>query len=448
MVSVVIGLSGSLVDMGLGTALIQRKEVTEAHYGSVFFFNIAVGLLLTGLLFFAAPLVGLFYENEELTSIAQALSFLFVLNSIGNVIRVKLRKELEYGIPTRAGLMGAALSGSVGVTMAFQGFGVWSLVTQSLLNPLISNVYLFYAVKWRPILIFQWNALKELWGFGFRMFLSGLLDSIYSNLDTLIIGKLFTPATLGFYFRARSLNYYVINYSSGSIMNVLFPAFSIVQNDKNRFKEIILKGYHLINFLAFFLTGLFFIIGADLIILLFGEKWAASVPMFHLIIIVAFVFPLSSLLVNVISATGNSKAFLKLEVIKKVFVTLSLAIGFIWGIEGFLICNAIAYVLAVYVNVIFASRELQVKQAWFLKITFPYIMLTIILAGTFGIIQHYLNFPHIPHLIFSFILFSLIFGLSAWLLNLEGFNILKKEIKIPAKVKNYFNFDKNINNTP
>jgi hypothetical protein len=170
--------------------------------------------------------------------------------------------------------------------------------------------------------------------------------------------------------------------------------------------------------------------------------------MFHLIIIVAFIHPLSSLLVNIISATGNSKAFLKLEVIKKGFFTLSLAIGFIWGIEGFLICNAIAYILAVYVNVFFASRELQVKQAWFLRITFPYIMLTTILAGTFGILQHYLNFPHITHLIFSCILFSLIFGLSAWLLNLEGFNILRKEIKISEKVKNYFDFDKNINNTP
>lgn len=442
MVTVVIGLSGSLVDMGLGTALIQRKEVTDAHYGSVFFFNITVGLLLTGLLFFAAPLVGLFYKNDELIAIAQAMSVLFILNSIGNVIRIKLRKDLEYGIPTRAGLVAAVISGAVGVTMAFQGFGVWSLVGQSLLNPVISNVYLFYVVKWRPKLIFQLNALRDLWGFGFRMFLSGMLDSIFTNADSLIIGKLFPPATLGHYFRARSLNYYVINYSSGSIMSVLFPAFSKVQHDRERFKEMIFNGYHLINLLAFFFTGLFFVIGTDLIILLFGEKWQASIPLFQLIIIVAFGYPLSSLLVNIISASGNSKAFLKLEIIKKVFFGLSLAIGFIWGIEGYLICNAIAYVLAVYTNIIFASFEIQVKQGWFLRISLPYFLLTLFLAGGLAILQSNLNLPYLPHLFISGSIFTLIFVLSAWILNIEGFIILKKEMKIPGPIKQFFNFKK------
>jgi len=134
MVTVVIGLSGSLADMGLGMALIQRKEVTDAHYGSVFFFNITVGILLSSLLYFAAPLIGLFYENDDLIAIAEAMAVLFILNSIGIVIRIKLRKDLEYGIPTRAGLVSAAISGAIGVTMAYQGFGVWSLVIQSLLT--------------------------------------------------------------------------------------------------------------------------------------------------------------------------------------------------------------------------------------------------------------------------------------------------------------------------
>ena len=119
-------LSASLVDMGLGTALIQRKNVTDKHYSSVFFFNITVGGLLTLLLFFLAPFVGTFYENKELIPITQVMSLLFILNSFGNVIRVKLRKELIYNIPTKAGLISSLVSGVTGITMAFTGFGVWS----------------------------------------------------------------------------------------------------------------------------------------------------------------------------------------------------------------------------------------------------------------------------------------------------------------------------------
>lgn len=442
MVNVVIALSASLMDMGLGVALIQRKEVTDAHYGSVFYFNIVVGLILSALLFFAAPLVGLFYNNEQLIPMARAMSVLFILNSIGNVIRLRLRKELEYGIPTQAGLLGAIVSGALGVWMAFNGFGVWSLVAQSLLNPVVNNIWLFYRVKWRPKLLFHWQSLKELWGFGFRMFISGILDTIFTNADSIIIGKLFTPATLGYYFRARSLNNYVVQYSSGSLMSVLFPAFSKVQDDIEKFKNMAHKGYHLINFMAFMLTGLFFVIGEDLIILMFGNKWQPSISMFHLIIIIAFGYPLSSILVNILSASGNSRVFLRLEVIKKIFFGTSLAIGFIWGIHGYLICNAIAYVLAVCANIFYSAKQLNVSSWWFYRITLPYLTITIAIAGAMTLAQYHLRLPHLQHLIFSTIGFGAIYLISAWGLRLQGFSLIRGEVmqlkplqKIMSKIK-------------
>lgn len=442
MVNVVIALSGSLMDMGLGVALIQRKEVTDAHYGSVFYFNLVVGLILSALLFFAAPLIGLFYNNQQLIPMARAMSVLFILNSIGNVIRLRLRKELEYGIPTQAGLLGAIVSGALGVWMAFNGFGVWSLVAQSLLNPVINNIWLFYKVKWRPKLLFQWQSLKELWGFGFRMFISGILDTIFTNADSIIIGKLFSPATLGYYFRARSLNNYVVQYSSGSLMSVLFPAFSKVQDDIEKFKNMAHKGYHLINFMAFMLTGLFFVIGEDLIILMFGDKWQPSIPMFQLIIIIAFGYPLSSILVNILSATGNSRAFLRLEVIKKIFFGSSLAIGFIWGIHGYLACNAIAYALAVCANIFFAAKQLQVTQWWFYRVTLPYLITTVVIAGVLTLAQHHLKISHATHLIIGTSLFCLLYLITTWLFRIQGLTMIANEVmqlqplqKIMSKIK-------------
>ena len=439
MVNVVIALSASLMDMGLGGAIIQRREVNDAHYGSVFFFNITVGVLLSAILFFAAPLVGAFYHNEQLVNITRAMSALFVLSSIGNVIRIKLRKELQYGVPTQSALIGALVSGAVGVFMAFKGFGVWSLVTQSLLGSIVGNIWLFYRVKWRPKLLFQWQALRDLWGFGFRMFISGILDSVFSNADSIIIGKLFTPATLGYYYRARSLNNYVMQYSSGSLMSVLFPAFSKMQDDIERFRSTAFKGYHLINFLAFMLTGLFFVTGEDLIILMFGSQWQPSVSMFHLIIIIAFGFPLSSILVNILSASGNSRAFLRLEVIKKVFFGSSLAIGFIWGIHGYLICNAVAYILAVIVNVIYSSRQLKVTSWHFHRITLPYLSVALICVVILSVAQYYLRLPHLIHLVASGTLFLVCYLLAAWQMRLQGFLFLLTELKQLKPVQNIFN---------
>ena len=441
MVNVVIALSASLMDMGLGVALIQRKEVRDEHYGSVFFFNIVVGLLLASALFFSAPLIGRFYEREILVPMARAMSVLFLLNSVGNVLRLKLRKELEYGIPTRAGLLSALLSGAVGVGLAFGGFGVWSLVVQSLLNPILSNIYLFYYVKWRPRLVFQFQALKELWGFGFRMFISGILDTIFNQADSIIIGKLFSPAMLGQYYRARSLNNYVVQYSSGSIMSVLFPALSMLQDDPDKLKEMVRKGFHLIAFMAFFLSGLFFVIGADLILLLFGSKWEPAIQLFHLIMLTAYGYPLSSLLVNILSAKGNSKAFLKLEVIKKVLFGSALAFGFIWGIKGFLIFQAVAYAGAVYANMVFAGKELNTGAGWFLKMTLPYLALVMILVGCLQMAQYYLNSSPLVHLFLGGGLFVLTYMGLALLLNLQGLVLARQELTrlVVPRVKQAWN---------
>ena len=447
MVNVVIMLSASLVDMGLGTALIQRKNVTDKHYSSVFLFNITVGGLLTLLLFFLAPFVGTFYENKELIPITQAMSLLFILSSFGNVIRAKLRKELIYNIPTKAGLISSLVSGVTGITMAFTGFGVWSLVVQSLLRPIIANLYLFYFVRWRPKLQFAWQALKDLWAFGFRMFLSGIIDSVFKNLDSIIIGKLFPPAILGYYYRARSLNSYIVQYSSASLMSVLFPALSKVQDDPKRFKSIVHKSYHLIALVAFFLTGFFFITGADFIILLFGSKWEPAIPYFHLIILIGYAYPLSSLLVSVLSASGNSKAFLKLEIIKKTFLGASLTIGFIWGVKGFLICNAVAVFLAVYANIVFAGKQLKTGQLWFIRMTLPYLFITLFFAGGLFWLGEQIQLSRILHLLIGASLFSGFYFVFLFLFKADGIIILWNEIKKLRFFKNKFSkFDKFLNN--
>ncbi len=255
MVMVIIGVARIFSDVGLGAALIQRRRVLPIHYASVFFFNISVGTLLSLITFFSAPLIADFYDNEALIPLAQTISISFIIGAFSAVQTTKLRKELNYAVLTRAGVTASLLSGIVGVGLAFYGAGVWALVAQSLFQGIFYNIFIWRTSHWKPTFSFSLKALMQLWAFGFHMFLSGLLNTIFASLDTLIIGKIFPPATLGYFNRAKSLNQMAITYSSGSLMSVLFPVLSKVQNDLPRFQHIIKKSLGIIVFIIFFLLG-------------------------------------------------------------------------------------------------------------------------------------------------------------------------------------------------
>ena len=311
MAAVVIALAQVLIDSGLSTALIQRKEVTDAHYGSFFVFNVVVGSLLTIIFFSLSEVVADFYDRPELKPILQALSFNFIINSFTRVQGAWLTKQLNFGILTTARITSVIVSGSIGVTLAILGYGVWALVVQSLLGGITSNLYIVFAVKWRPKFIFKWNALKELWSFGFRMFLSSLIGTIIKQADALITGKLFSPATLGYYHRAKSFNLFVIKYTSGSLNSVLFPALSAIQNNEERYKQVVFKAFEILCFITFGLLGFLYITAEDIIIILFSDKWLPSVAIFKILLLNGYAFPLSALLMNILMSKGNSKIFFK-----------------------------------------------------------------------------------------------------------------------------------------
>jgi len=228
MVMVIVGIADVFSDIGLGGALIQRRRVLPVHYSSVFYLNISVGVLLALILFFSAEQVAAFYENEQLIPLAKVISLTFVLNAFSSVQVTKLRKELNFALITKVSFLSSFFSGIIGISLAFYGAGVWSLVAQSLSVGFIFNIFIWYASDWKPSFLFSFKALKQLWGFGFHMFLVGVLNAVFSRLDYIVIGKLFTPTALGFYQRAKSLNMMLVQYSSGSLMTVMFPVLSKV----------------------------------------------------------------------------------------------------------------------------------------------------------------------------------------------------------------------------
>ncbi len=436
MVNVIVGLSMIFTNMGLTSSLIQRKHLLAIHYNSVFYFNIAVASLLTLLLFFSSNIVANFYSRPELINISKVLSFIFIINASVTVQNTILRKELKNEVLTKSRFVAAIVSGVIGIFLAYYGFGVWSLVYQTLLNGIFYAIIIWVLSNWKPMLQFSMKALRQLWGFGFRIFISGLLNNIYTKLDVLFIGKLFSPELLGFFQRAKSLNQMVVTFSSGSLMTVLFPVLSSVQNDNIRFKNIVDKGFKVINWGVFLMIGLLFLASRDIYIILFTEKWLPSLPFFRILLATVFVYPLSALLVNVLGSKGNSKAFLRLEIIKKVLATFSFIAFFIGGIWGFLYTQAIVSIVSLFINMFYASKEIKVKILFF---TNPFIKNLILMLIIVIPIFYFIQLDNVYlHFITVTILFTSIYILTSYLIKISGFELLKIELQSRKKIKSNY----------
>lgn len=428
MVMVIIGIAQVFTDVGLGSALIQRRRVLPVHYSSVFYFNIFVGFLLTLLTYFSASWIGNFYENNQLVPIAQVMSVAFFVNAFSSVQATKLRKEINYAALTKANFTASLLSGIIGLLLAYHDYGVWSLVALTLSRGVIFNIYIWIFSSWVPSLLFSFKALTQLWGFGFRMFLAGLLDATFTRLDVLIIGKIFTPATLGFFERAKSLDQMIVHYSSGSLMSVLFPVLSKVQNDLPRFQRIIVKSLGGLSFVVFMLLGVMYLISEELIIILFTEKWLPSVSYFKIIVMSGFAYPISALLVNILSSRGNSKAFFRLEIYKKIIFSINLSFGFIWGIEGYLYGLIIASSLAVFFNIIFSSREIVLAKSIFIRLIMQQMIIALIAASYVDLLSREFVYGNFIMLLIKGLSYIVIYIVLSGLLRTQSSKYFLEEI--------------------
>ena len=385
MVIAIIVIAGAFSDGGLSAALVQRRRILPIHYSSVFYFNITIGSLLALLLFLSAPRVADFYNNQELIPLVQVISVTFIIGALGTVQRAKLQKELNYALLTKISLIAVLSGGVVGVSLAVNGAGVWSLVALEMIQGIVYTISIWSVSQWEPSWQFSWKALKHLWKFGFGMLLSGFLTRIFTQLDAIVIGKIFAPATLGFYNRAKALDQMVINYSSGSLTAVLFPFLKKLQNDLQRFQNIIIKSLGVIVFTVFLLLGGLYLVSHELIIVIFGEKWLQSVDYFKILVLGSFGYPVRALLNNILISRGKSKVFLKVEILTKIIVSFNFIVLYILGIYAFLYGLVVVAFLNTLINIFFASREIKLPFLLFVKpiatqmgITIAAVLLTIL----------------------------------------------------------------------
>ncbi len=424
-----VSLANIFTDMGFGAAIIQRNEINEIHLSSVFWINLFVAILMSAICFFCAPIVGMFYKNTEIIKLTQALSFTFIFSAVSSINRSILVRNLAFKYQAKAGVISAIVSGTIGIYFALNGFGVWSLVIQNYLSLILGAIFLWFGTKWLPTISFSWIAIKPLWSYSNKLFFSSLLEAVYSRIDVFIIGKIFPPSTLGYYSRGITLNQLIANYSSGSLNAVLFPTLSKLQNNIELVKENIIKFYHTTAFISFFLGGLLFLISENLIVLLFTEKWIETSKYFEILVLSSFVYPLSAVILTPLRSLGFSNLFLKLEVIKKVLLTLVIIIGFNYGIFGYLYALTIFYYLSLFINGYFTGKKInwpvliQVKEILF------YFFVTSIAVSAIYFVRNYLDYDtHLLNLLVTSICFLIVYVLLCALLNIKGLVFIKNYV--------------------
>ena len=417
MAMVFISISQAFMDFGLTTALIQKKNPTVVQINTTFYINLILAVVLTVFMISFSGFIGRFYQNDEVGEIIRIISLLFIVYAATGVQRAMLTKQLKIKTLTISNLVGAFVQGVLGVWLAFNNYGAWSLVYSNIAGSLVTCMMLWLQSSWRPKLVFQLSEIKELFNFGYKLFFSRLLDSIYVKLDELVIGRLFNSDTLGAYSRSKSFNHMIVSYTSDSLGNVFFPVISHIQDNVEQIKRVVVKSLEIISFLVFLLIALLYLDAESLIVILFGEKWLMSVDYFKILAFMAYGFPVSAILVNILLGMGHSGKFLKLELWKKTIGLSGMFIGFMWGIYGYLWASVVTTIIGVTFNMFFVSKviPLKVLEQW--KILVKYALIAVIAFVPVWSLNQLL--PHNLWLI-------LIVNTFAFTLLYIGFNVILK----------------------
>jgi teichuronic acid exporter len=356
MLWVFIVVAQSFTDSGYGTALIQRQETTKVDVNSIFYFNIVIGLVAMGVIWLVAPWIAAFFNQPELTSLTRAMSVVILFNSLGNIHFTLIIKKMDFKVLTKVSLIENVLSGSIGIALAFNSFGVWSLVAQQVSGSIFRTLLLWFLNSWRPALVFSFESLRLLFGFGSKMLASGLLEQIFSNAYQLVIGKLFTPADLGYFTRAKTFQEVPTNSLSGLVSRVAFPVFSIIQDDPVRLKAALKKALTMLVFVQFPVMLGLAAIADPLVLALLTDKWAGCIPYLRLMCFAGLLYPVHLMNLNMLMALGRSDLFLRLEIIKKVLIVGSIAVTWQWGISGMITGLIVLSFLCFYLNSYFTGK--------------------------------------------------------------------------------------------
>lgn len=387
MIAIFIAVSNSIIDSGFSNALIRKTRIERVDYNTVFYFNLTVSILIYVLLYLAAPAISVFFKEPVLVEVVRIIGWVLIINALAIIPRTQFVREVDFKTQTKVSLISSISSGVIGIGMALGGMGVWSLVGQQLSRQFLNTLFLWVYSKWHPVWEFSRKSFKELFGFGSKLLLSGLLDTIYRNVYYIVIGRFYTSAQLGQYTRAEQFNMIFSSNLTSVVQRVSYPVLSSIQEEPERLREAyrrVIKVTMLISFAC--MLGLA-AVAKPLILLLIGEKWLVSVSYLQIICFAGMLYPLHAINLNILEVKGRSDLFLKLEIIKKIIAVIPIFLGIMYGIEYMLWGSVLISFIAYFLNSYYSAGLIQYPTIDQIKDVFPTFAVSLSVAFVMWIIS-------------------------------------------------------------
>ncbi|MGX9985356.1 lipopolysaccharide biosynthesis protein [Soonwooa purpurea] len=428
---VVMGVASTFIDSGMASSLIRSKNVNEEDYSTVFIFNIITSLVMYGLVYIIAPYISSFYKVPALTDIIRSYCIILIINAFVSVQKMHFVKELNFKTAFKIQLPSLVVGGVSGVALAYMGYGVWSLVYSAILQSTVFTLQHWFYSSWRPKLIFNIKKFKYHFDFGYKMMLSGLLNILFINVYTVIIGKMFSVQQLGYYNRADSLKQLPVSNLSTALNKVTFPLFAKISHDNEQLQRVYQKLLKVVIFVVAPVLIYMVVAAEPIISVLLTDKWLPAVPYFQILSIAGILFPIHAYNLNILQVKGRSDLFLKLEIAKKILTVVTVVIALKFGIYGLLWGQVVNSILALFINTHYTGKFLNYTMWIQCRDLLPSIILACFCGLICYVLYHYLlmNMYDISILLITIVVyFSLYLGLS-YLFRFKEISYLKELIK-------------------
>lgn len=356
MLGIFMAVSQCFIDSGFGAALIRKKDRTETDFCTVFYFNIVVACLFYGLLWLASPYIARFYDMPLLESVTKVWGLNLIVNAFGGIQNAQLSIAIDFKSRAKISVITTLFTGLVGLWFAYHGHGVWALVYQGVASAILRCFLLWCIVRWVPKLIFSWKSFKELFSFGSKLLASSLLDTVYNNIYTLVIGKFFAASSLGVYSRANQLAQFPSSNITGVLQNVTFPVLSTIQDEETRLASAYRRFLQLSAFIVFPLMLGLSAVADPFIRLTLTDKWAGSIYLLQIICFSLMWYPIHAINLNLLQVKGRSDYFLKLEIYKKIMGISVLCVTIPLGLVAMCYGRVFGSVVSLFFNTYYTKK--------------------------------------------------------------------------------------------
>lgn len=358
-IMIFIIIFGAIVNGGFSTALIRKKNVSEDDFNTVFISNLVVSIGLAIVMYLCAPLVASFFKRPELTALTQAMSLVLVINALSLVQGAQLTIKIDFKTQTKIAIIASSISGVVGIGMALLNYGVWALVGQQITRQSLNTILLWIYNKWLPKLRFSIQSFKELFGFGWKLLVATVICTSWDQIYQAVIGKIYSPATLGQYTRANQFGSFFSSNIGNVVNRVSLPALSSVQEDNLRLSQAFRKLIKCSMLISLVFTMGIAAIAKPMILVLIGEQWLLCVPFLQILCFSMVLYPLHLLNLNILSVQGRSDIQLVLQIIKIILSIGPLALGLFVNIYWMLIGSIVVSYMALFLNAYYSGKKLN-----------------------------------------------------------------------------------------